>query len=122
MAQQCFCELCARVRAGKERIFLRTLVELTLHPRLDDVKRMNDQGRHRAGGQAGDSLDDGGRDARIFDISHSADLSHLIVVKFTGCCSCKNRRELMSYCGRTCKSNICVMIRPWLPSERNLHD
>jgi len=44
---------------------------LTLHARLDDVERVDDQDRHGPGREAGDGLDESGRAAaRMFRITH----------------------------------------------------
>jgi hypothetical protein len=38
----------------------------TLHPRLDNVERVDDQSRNRASGKTGDRLDEGGRQTRTW--------------------------------------------------------
>lgn len=48
---------------------------LTLHASLDNVQRMHHQRRYRPGAEAGNRLDDGGREARMFASGH-------VVVRF----------------------------------------
>lgn len=48
---------------------------LTLHACLDNVQRMHHQRRYRPGAEAGNRLDNGGREARMFASGH-------VVVRF----------------------------------------
>lgn len=46
------------------------LYEHTLHPSLDNIKRMNNQSGHRAGRKTGDRLDESRGEARIAGFDH----------------------------------------------------